>query len=141
VLYTHAGRTFGGGRVELFEIDQHDLRFDGVSRVPVAGSFALHGRAGDCELLLEPIGAESIRGIGAGYDAGQGKGRADSAPTAHSTIDLADATAVEQAGRGTIDTPVRCTFTGPSGETRGLGVWETALGRSHYRYGSQVAAR
>ena len=82
---------------------------------------------------------ESIRGLGAGYDPMQGKQRSNSEDIMQSKWDIKNPEEIERIGRGTIDTGVKCAISSSSSRIEGVGVWETALGVSHYRYGKQIA--
>lgn len=140
VIFSHGGLTRADGSEERYEVHEHDLEHDSVSRVPKRGSFTLRSPNGIRVLTLETKG-EAIRGgTGAGYDANQGTKREGSGDVVFSTFDVTDPVVVERIGRGTIDTGAVVTLEGSEATRTGIGVWETALGRSHNRYGAQIDA-
>ena len=140
ILYSHAGLVTGDGRVELLAIEEHDITFDPVSRVPSEGTFYLRGDGRDMTLHMSRQG-QGIRVLGAGYDATQGKTRDASSATSCNTWNLKDPETLSKVGRGTIDTGVRCSLVSGVSNQTGYGVWETAIGQSHYRYGAGLRAR
>ncbi len=136
VFFSEAGAVHGDGRVERMRVVGHDLRYDPNSREVHAGSFTLAGEDGEVRLEYERVG-KGIRLAGAGYDDKQGA-REDPSGYERDAYDLGDPEVDKQTGRGTIDQGARVQVTGAwSGE--GTGVVETAIGRDHHRYGSQIA--
>lgn len=136
VFFSEAGAVHAGGRVERLRVIGHDLRYDPNSREVYAGSFTLAGDVGDVRLEYERIG-KGIRLAGAGYDDRQGARQRPNG-SEHDEYDLSDPEVDRRTGRGTIDQGARVQITGAwSGE--GTGVVETAIGRDHHRYGSQIA--
>ncbi len=122
------------GRAEALVVDDHRLSFDPVTREIRASEWRLRTRAGETAILaIEPVGV-SIRGLGAGYDERQGQARDLDSPVVTEVWDLADPKVAAETSSSTIDTPARASLSGAFGHT-GSGVAETAIGRSHHRYG------
>ncbi len=137
--FSHAGIVQKDGSEEILEIESHDITFDPISRIPQHGAFVLRGPKGRLVTLEMSAVGESIRGLGAGYDPMQGKQRSNSEDIMQSKWDIKNPEEIERIGRGTIDTGVKCAISSSSSPIEGVGVWETALGVSHYRYGKQIA--
>jgi hypothetical protein len=140
ILYSHAGFVDANGEEELLNIEAHEIMFDKVSRVPQEGTFHLRGSKSGVRTLRMSRKGPSIRGLGAGYDANQGSNREDSGQTNCIAWNLDSREVLLQIGRGTIDTGVHCSLDSSDSKLTGIGVWETAIGRSHYKYGVDLVA-
>jgi alkanesulfonate monooxygenase SsuD/methylene tetrahydromethanopterin reductase-like flavin-dependent oxidoreductase (luciferase family) len=133
VIVSEAAVVDSDGQVETLVVEQHDLSFDPASRELREGEWVLRTQSGErTTLSVQSLGV-AIRGLGAGYDASQGHARQEG-PVVGEVWDLADPEVAAAASKSTIDTPVRATVSGGV-VASGVGVAETALGRSHLRYG------
>jgi hypothetical protein len=137
VLFSTAGLYDGAGRFERLEVERHELRFDPVTRVPLEGEFVLRGADGPRKITLSAHGP-TLRVLGAGYDDTQGSDRGDETAISSSIWDLADPDVRRKGARGTMDTGVRCLLETDEDQSEGVGVWETAIGYRHRRYGQQL---
>jgi hypothetical protein len=128
------------GQTQALVVVEHRLSFDAATREIRASEWVLRTQGGEtATLAIEPVGA-SIRGLGAGYDERQGQARDLDSSVVGEVWDLADPDVAAKAALSTIDTPVRASLTGAL-EATGGGVAETALGRSHQRYGRSLERR
>lgn len=117
-------------------VDDHDLRFDPISRLLLEGSITAHTTNGELVVVEVTNIGDGIRLLGAGYTPAQGTGRDDGGSQGE-VWDLTDPDTVRRVGRGTIDSPVRAVLRwGSQPDVVGMGVSESAIGKSHYRYGA-----
>jgi hypothetical protein len=127
-----------GSRTQLV-LDDHDLTFDGVSRLLRVAHYRGHDARGRRFRLAVTNTGEGVRLLGAGYASTQGDAGGGNAVESE-TFDLADADVVRRTGRGTIDSPASMDFEWDHGERMtGIGITESAIARDHWRYGSQLA--
>lgn len=138
VLVSEAALFNDAGDYLSLVVDEHDLRFDPHSREVLEGDWRLHDAHGEpVRLRFERSGA-GLRGLGAGYDVNQGRPREGGPAAQNERWDLDDPDTVSRIGLGTIDVPARAALVVDGTELSGSGIAETAVGRSHHRYGSQV---
>lgn len=126
-----------GSRAQLV-LDDHDLTFDGASRLLRVARYRGHDAQGRrFHLAVTNIG-EGVRLIGAGYGHAQGDDGGGNAVECE-TFDLTDADVTRRTGRGTIDSPASMDLEWDHGEhMTGIGITESAIARDHWRYGSQL---
>lgn len=136
VFFSEAGAVHPGGRVERLRVAAHDLRYDPHTREIVEGTVGLQGDDGSLQLIFERAG-RAMRLAGAGYDDSQGA-RASASGEEEDGYDLADPDVARRTGRGTMDAGALAQVTG-AWSAEGIGVVETAVARSHVKYGKQIA--
>lgn len=137
-LVSHMAIVAADGSRGQLVLDDHDLTFDGVSRLLRFAHYRGHDTAGRRFRLAVTNTGEGVRLLGAGYSNAQGDSGGGSAAESE-TFDLADAGVLRRTGRGTIDSPASMDLEWDDGERlTGIGITESAIARDHWRYGSQL---
>lgn len=137
-MISEIARVHADGFYERAVLDDHQLRFDPSSRMLLHAEILAHTPSGEqVHIELNNLG-EGIRLLGAGYDADQGEARLD-VEASFEIWDLRDEQLRRRVGKGTIDSPVTAVVAwGREVPVRGFGVSESAIARSHYRYGASL---